>query len=248
MPCARQLRSEYFITDQNANRLMTLVFTTALLCLLLCYGVDVQLKSLKLLLDVIATDETSKVGDFAQWRRSMQTGLPPLTILSPQSSSCPRVSVIFAKVPAGIPPAPINPKMAGLLRMLAHCKLVLAFGRRSTLRRVRKLIGSIGCPRRANNATLPQLPAKGESEGTVWLERCAIAVGLGYRGAEGFDGKWRMPHATVGFGCLRLPFCRVSPDTNFFQGSANRLASLLLRIVSQRAACHVCLCRGPDIC
>ncbi|CDJ58176.1 hypothetical protein, conserved [Eimeria maxima] len=94
-----------------------------------------DLKSLKLLLDVIATDETSKVGDFAQWRRSMQTGLPPLTILSPQSSSCPRVSVIFAKVPAGIPPAPINPKMAGLLRMLAHCKLVLAFGRRSTLRR-----------------------------------------------------------------------------------------------------------------
>ncbi|KAL8428389.1 hypothetical protein ACSSS7_007249 [Eimeria intestinalis] len=41
----------------------------------------------------------------------------------------------LAKVPAGIPPAPVTPKMAGLLRMLAHCKLVLVFGKRGALRR-----------------------------------------------------------------------------------------------------------------
>ncbi|CDJ69234.1 hypothetical protein, conserved [Eimeria necatrix] len=40
-----------------------------------------------------------------------------------------------SKIPAGIPQAPITPKMAGLLRMLAHSKLVLAFDRRSYMRK-----------------------------------------------------------------------------------------------------------------
>ncbi|KAL8274728.1 hypothetical protein Esti_001333 [Eimeria stiedai] len=41
----------------------------------------------------------------------------------------------LAKVPAGIPPAPVTLKTAGLLRMLAHCKLMLVFGKRRALRR-----------------------------------------------------------------------------------------------------------------
>ncbi|KAL8440499.1 hypothetical protein Efla_002376 [Eimeria flavescens] len=42
---------------------------------------------------------------------------------------------VYLQLPAGIPPAPVTPKMAGLLRMLAHCELVLVYSRRCSIRR-----------------------------------------------------------------------------------------------------------------
>lgn len=140
---------------------MVFVLTTTFLCLVLCCGGDAQLTSLKLLLAVIATDEASKVSGHAHLRSLMQIYRSlRRQFLHQRAGSVP---VLCPKVPAGIPPAPINPKMAGLLRMLAQCKLVLAFGRRSALRRVRSKSITRGishCACLANRSTLPRLPAK----------------------------------------------------------------------------------------
>lgn len=105
------------------------------------------------------------------------------------------------QIPAGIPQAPITPKMAGLLRMLAHSKLVLAFDRRSYMRKVRLIctVTSTGQLIRFCVHTFFQ-PFKKTFVNP--LERYRFVAGIDDRGTEGFDGKQLLYDASVGIGCL----------------------------------------------